>query len=230
MGAPTFSIMHPLNAKINGKPTLMDLDVGNGSAGVAIAGSAVGLPYSIVTNTKQMPAPAVGDFVRVTSPVKPAGLPVMECTTPPFIASGNAIEVQYFPSLVQHAVYRSSKFTSYINEPKFYENVNDLLKLGLFNENAKIVRNSQDLCITPGYLIKESNAQCDDPTNCKGTVLTGVQARIMKGSELVKIHQVGIQTELSGFQSEIRKEFYGYKQLSNSIPLSNQLTNKLNTN
>jgi len=223
---PTFGVIHPLTAKVNGKPTFIDLDVGEGTADLLVDGGLVGLPYSQVNPA--LPAPSRGDLVRIYSPITPITTPIAECIAPTYVGQGNVVDAPYFDPLIKHAIYRSGKFMSYINDDSFYSETNKLLSLGMFG--TVINKKNQELCFVPGYVIREASSQCDDPSSCKATLTTGALVRLMKGAELAKTISTGIQSEISGFQSATKKDFYGYKQLSNGIPLTTDLTNKLNLN
>lgn len=223
---PTFSVIHPLSAKVNGKGTVIDLEVGDGTSDLLVDGNSVGLPYSIVN--PDMPTPARGDVVRIYSPITTATTRIMECAAPMYIGQGNIADAPYFDSLIKHAVSKSSKFVTYVNNPQYYSDANRLLELGMFS--LKVERTNHNLCYLPGYVIREANLQCDDPSNCKASLTTGVLVRLMKGQDVVKTFSSGIQTDLTGFPSVAKKEFYGYKQLGSGIPLTNELTNKLNLN
>ena len=223
---PTFSVIHPLSAKANSKGTVIDLEVGEGTADLVVEGGAVGLPFSIINS--ELPKPSRGDWVRIYSPITTATTKVMECSAPLFVAQGNVADGRYFDSLIKHAMYRSTKFISYVNDAEFYSDTNKLLEQGMFA--LKLEKENQEMCFLPGYVIREVSSQCDDPSACKATLTTGVLVRLMRGVDVVKTFSSGIQTDLSGFPAAEKRKFYGYKQLGNGIPLVNELTNKLNLN
>lgn len=221
----SFSVIHSLSAKTNGKSAVIDLGVGEGGADLKIEGSSVGLPYSIIST--DLPAPSKGDSVRIyTPPASASSARIMECASPIFVGQGNVAEAPYFDPLIKHAVYRSSKFTSYVNDPAFYSEANKLLDRGMFA--LKVERKAQDLCFLPGYVIREGASRCEGNSVCTSTVTTGVLVRLMKGNDVVKNISAGIETELGGVPAVTKKEFYGYKQLSNGFPLLNDLTKNLN--
>ncbi len=222
----TFDVLHPLSAKVNGKTPMIDLDVSPGAAELAAEGNLVGLPYSALNPA--LPKPQRGDLIRLYSQATPGMTKVQDCSDATYIGKNNVIEVDYLTPLIRHAVYRSRKFSSYVGDPAFYADANQLLQQGLFS--LQLERPSIELCSQPGYAIREETVQCDDPQNCKATVAMGINVRMKKGAEFHKTFATGLQTEFSGFPSTSKRTFYGYKQLSNGLSMQSDLLNKLNQN
>jgi hypothetical protein len=112
---------------------------------------------------------------------------------------------------VQHTLYQSKKFASYIGAPAFYADANSLLEQGLFD--LRLQRPAHEICSQPGYAIREEALACADPQSCKTTVSIGVVARLKKGPEIIKTFSTGLRTEFSGVPAARKSTFYGYKQL-----------------
>jgi len=222
----TFDVLHPLSAKVNGKTPVMDLDVSPGAAELATDGELTGLPYSAANPA--LPKPQRGDLVRLYSQLTPGATKVQDCSDPTYIGKNNVVEVDYLTPLLRHAVYKSKKFASYIGDPAFYADANQLLKQGLFG--MQLEKPAVELCAQPGYAIREDALQCDDPQSCKATVSMGINMRLKKGADFHKTFSTGLQTEFSGFQLANKLTFYGYKELGNGLAMQADLLNKLNQN
>ncbi len=223
---PVFTVLHPLSTKANGKTSYVDLDIGEGVANLVVDAGLVGLPISITRS--DLPKPVRGDIVRISSPITAPATPILECAAPTFIAPNTVAEAPYFEPLIKHAMYRSTKYSTHINDDTFYSDTNYLLTQGMFD--LQIKKENSEMCFLPGYMIREVSSKCDDPLSCKATLTTGALVRLMKGADVTKSVSTVIQTDLSGFPDQSKKDFYGYKQLSNGITLMNDLTNKLNIN
>jgi hypothetical protein len=222
----TFDILHPLDASVRGKVPMLDIEAGNGSGNLEADGQLIGLPYS-ATNPA-LPQPQRGDLVRLYSQSVPGMTKVLDCDEPAYVGQNSIGDGAYLAPLVRHAVYRSKKFSSYVGDARFYSDANTLLRQGMFD--TQLQRPSIDICSQPGYLIREEALQCDNPQNCKATVLLGLVARLKKGSEIEKTFNAGLRTEFSGFPSASKNTFYGYKGLSNALSMQPDLLNKLNLN
>jgi hypothetical protein len=222
----TFHVLHPLSAKVRGQTAMIDLDVGTGAGGLVADGGLIGLPYSITNPV--LPKPQRGDFLRFYTQISSSSTRLQDCSESTYIGQTNFVEVDYLAPLIRHAVYKSKNFVSYIGDPAFYSDTNRLLQQGLFS--LQLARPSIELCLQPGYAIREETLQCQDPQNCKATVTMGIVARLKRGSEVQKSFTVGLRSEFTGFPSANKHSLYGYKQLRNSLTMQVDLMNKLNSN
>lgn len=218
----SFEVLHPLSAKVAGKPALLDLDVSGGSADAALEGELVGLPYSAVNPA--LPKPARGDIVRLQGQEQPGVTRVIDCDEGPYIGQNNAVEVAYPAALVRHVLYRSKKYASHIGDPAFYASANSLLRAGLFE--LQLQAPTIGLCSQPGYVIREETQQCEGGT-CKATVAMGLMARFKTGGEVTKTVSSGLRTEFGGLPQANTAGFYGYKQLGNGLSMQAELLKKL---
>ncbi|MCC2971176.1 hypothetical protein [Massilia sp. IC2-476] len=226
-GKVAFDILHPLDAKVGGKPALLDLEAGSGSGGAATDGELVGFPYAAVNPA--LPRPRSGDLLRLYTEVPPNATRVIDCDEPVYVGKDNLIDVGYFSPLARHAQYQSKKFASYVGDPKFYAQANSLLSLGLFD--TKLERPSVDVCSQPGYTVREVAApQCDGPQSCKVTVQTGMLVHLKKDSQVQKTFVSGLRTDFGGFPSSEKNAFYGYRGLENGLSMQADLINKMNSN
>jgi hypothetical protein len=222
----TFDILHPLSAKVRGKIAMIDLDVSPGVGDLVAEASLIGLPYS-VTNPV-LPKPQRGDVIRLYSQISSTATRLQDCNETTYIGQNNFVEVDYLAPLIRHAVYKSKKFISYVGDSAFYSDANRLLQQGLFSLQLELP--SFELCMQPGYAIREESVLCQDPQSCKATVSMGIVARLKKGGEVQKSFTSGLRSEFGGFQSDNKRTLYGYKQLSNSLTMQSDLINKLNSN
>lgn len=222
----TFDVLHPLSAKVRGKIAMLDLDISPGVGDLVAEASLIGLPYS-VTNPV-LPKPQRGDIIRLYSQISSSTTRLQDCNEITYIGQNNFVEVDYLAPLIRHAVYKSKKFISYVGDSAFYSDANRLLQQGLFG--LQLERPSFELCMQPGYAIREEAVQCQDPQSCKATVSMGIVARLKKGGEVQKSFTSGLRSEFGGFQSDNKRTLYGYKQLSNSLTMQSDLINKLNSN
>lgn len=230
-GMPTseklsFTVLHPLDAMVRGKPALLELETGAGAADLLAEGELLGLPYS-ATNPS-FPAPRRGDLVRLFAQAVPSVTRIVDCDEGPFIGQNNLVDAPYLAPLVRHALYQSKKFASHIGDPAFYATTNQLLGLGLFDLQVK--RPEIEVCSQPGYVIREDAAACESADNCKATITMGLVTRLKKGSEVYKSISAGLKTDYSGFPSANKSSYYGYKQLGNGLSMQSDLINKLNQN
>lgn len=223
----SFDVLHPLSVQIRGKTTVVDLDVNLGASEISEDGDLVGLPFS--TTNPGLPKPTRGDLIRMYSQSAPGVTNIKDCSDPIYIGQNNIIEVDYLAPLIRHAIYRSNKFTSYIGDAAFYSDANDLLRQGLFSLQLK-PPSEIELCSQPGYAIREEKVQCENPQNCKATVVMGMVARLKKGGEVQKTFTSGLRSEFGGFPSSGKNTFYGYKELSNGLSMQSELINKMNVN
>jgi hypothetical protein len=228
--APTeqlsFDLLHPLDAKVGGKPAMLDIDAGYGAGNLEANGDLVGLPYSAVNPA--MPKPRSGDLVRLYAQAVPGVSKIIDCDEAPYVGQNNIADGNYLVPLIQHTIYQSKKFASYVGAPRFYADANSLLRQGLFDLQLKPP--AHDVCSQPGYAIREESLACADPQNCKATVSIGVVARLKKGSDILKSFSTGLRTDFSGFPSASKSTFYGYKQLGNGLSMQAELLKKINLN
>lgn len=221
-----FDLLHPLDAKVNGKAALLDLEAGNGSGGLVAEGELIGFPYAAVNPA--LPRPRSGDLLRLYTEVPPNATRVVDCDEPVYVGQNNIADAGYFAPLVRHAFYQSKKFASYVGDAQFYVQTNTLLRLGMFD--TQVERPAIEVCSQPGYAVREEASQCDDPQNCKATVLAGIVVRLKKGGQVQKTYSSGLRTEFSGFPSLSKNAFYGYRELANGLSMQTDLINKLNSN
>lgn len=221
-----FDLLHPLDARVGGKPVLLDLEAGSGAGDMAVDGGLVGVPYAVVNPA--LPRPRKGDLLRLYTDVPPASTPIVDCDEGVFVAPNSAAAADYLAPLVRHAVYRSKKFASYVGDPGFYSDTNNLLAAGLFD--LRLERPAAQLCSQPGYMVREDGFTCDDPQNCKATITLGLVARLKRGTQVEKTISTGLRTDYTGVPAAGRNAFYGYKQLSNGLSMQADLINKLNLN
>jgi hypothetical protein len=219
----SFDVLHPLSAKVGGKPALLDLEVTPGNLDAAGEGDLVGLPYSAINPA--LPKPQRGDIVRLYGQQLPGVTPVTDCDEAPYIGQNNAVEVAWAAPLVRHALYQSKKYASHIGEAAFYDNANAMLKAGLFE--LQLQAPAAGLCSQPGYVIREEALQCEGKT-CKATVAMGMMARFKTGGEVQKTVTSGLRTEFGGLPQADKAGFYGYKQLGNGLSMQSDLLKKLN--
>ena len=222
----TFDLLHPLDAKVGGKSAMLDIDASYGAGGIEASGDLVGLPYSAVNPA--MPKPRSGDLMRLYAQSVPGVAKVIDCDEAPYIGQNSIADGNYLAPLIQHSFYQSKKFSTYIGAPRFYADANSLLTQGLFDLQLKQPAN--EVCIQPGYAIREESLACDDPLSCKATVSIGVVARLKKGTEILKSFSSGLRSDYSGFQSASKSTFYGYKQLGNGLSMQADLLKKINSN
>jgi hypothetical protein len=218
-----FDVLHPLSAKVGGKPALLDLEVSGGSADPAVEGELVGLAYS--APNPALPKPARGDIVRLHGEAAPGVTRVIDCNEGPYIGQNNAVEVAYLAPLVRHVVYQSRKYASHIGDPAFYDSANALLRAGLFD--LQLQAPAIGVCSQPGYVIREDALQCEG-ASCKATVAMGLMARFKTGAEVQKTVTSGLRTEFGGLPQADKAGFYGYKQLGNGLSMQPDLLKKLN--
>jgi hypothetical protein len=219
---PSFDVLHPLSAKVHGKPALLDLDVAGGSAAPVGEGALVGLSYS--ASNPGLPKPQRGDIVRVYDQQLPGVTPVVDCQEPVYVGQNNHAEAAYAAPLVRHALYRSRKHAGHVGDPAFYGDANGLLKAGMFS--LALQAPAIPLCVQPGYVIREDAAQCEGEA-CKATVTLGLMARFKNGAEVSKTVTSGLRTEFSGMPAASRAAFYGYKELGNGLTMQPDLLKKL---
>jgi hypothetical protein len=153
---------------------------------------------------------------------------IIDCDEAPYIGQNNIADGSYLAPLIQHTVYQSKKFSSYVGAPRFYADANSLLQQGLFDLQLKAP--AHEVCSQPGYAIREESLVCADPQSCKSTVSIGVVARLKKGAEIVKTFSTGLRTDFSGFPSANKSTFYGYKELGNGLSMQAELLKKINLN
>jgi hypothetical protein len=222
----TFDLLHPLDAQIGGKRAMLDIDAGHGSGNLETSGDLVGLPYSAANPA--MPKPRSGDLLRLYAQAVPGVTKIIECAEAPYIGQNNIADGNYLAPLVQHTLYQSKKFASYIGAQAFYDDANSLLGQGLFD--LRLERPAHAICSQPGYAIREEAAACADPQSCNATVSIGVVVRLKKGPEIIKTFSTGLRTEFSGFPAASKSTFYGYKQLGNGLSMQADLLKKINLN
>lgn len=221
-----FTVLHPLDAQVRGKPALLELETGGGAADLLTDGELMGLPYSAANPA--LPSPRRGDLVRLLEQAVPGVTRIVDCDEAPFIGKNNLVDAPYLAALVRHAQYQSKKFASHVGDPAFYDAANKLLEQGLFDMQLK--RPEFELCSQPGYVIREDAVACDNADSCKSTVTMGLVTRLKKGTEVYKSISAGLRTEFSGFPSANKSEYYGYKQLGNGLSMQSDFINKLNQN
>ena len=219
---PTFSVLHPLAARVHGKAALLDLEIGGGSAEPVGEGALVGLSYSAAN--PGLPKPQRGDIVRVFDQQQPGMTRVTDCQEPVYIGQNNAVQADYAAPLVRHALYRSRKFAGYVGDAAFYVDANSLLKQGMFD--LQLAAPVIGTCVQPGYVIREEAAQCEGDA-CKATVTMGLVARFKNGAEITKTVTAGLRTEFSGMPPGEKAAFYGYKELGNGLSMQPDLLKKL---
>lgn len=200
-GKLSFDVLHPLSARVGGKPALLDLEVTGGSLEAAEEGELVGLPYSALNPA--LPKPQRGDIVRLYGQGLPGVTPVIDCNEGPYIGQNNAVEVAWAAPLVRHALYRSTKYASHIGEARFYDDANRLLKAGLFEQQLQAP--AIGMCSQPGYVIREDALQCEGGA-CKATVAMGMMARFKSGAEVRKTVTSGLRTEFGDSQKPTRRD------------------------
>ncbi len=221
-GRPSFNVLHPLSAKVHGRPALIDLDVAGGSAEPVADGTLVGLSYSAANPA--LPKPQRGDIVRITNLALPGVTPVVDCAEPVYVGQNNVAEAAYAAPLVRHALYRARKFAGHVGDPGFYLDANLLLNAGMFRE--QLAAPAIPLCVQPGYVIREDAAQCEGEA-CKATVTMGLVARFKQGGELTKTVSAGLRTEFSGMPASSKAAYYGYKELGGGLSMQPDLLKKL---
>ncbi|SFB89973.1 hypothetical protein [Massilia yuzhufengensis] len=219
---PSFDVLHPLAARVHGKPALVDLDVAGGSLEPVGEGALVGLSYS-ATNPA-LPKPQRGDIVRVYDQQLPGVTRVVDCQDASYVGQNNVLDVAYAAPLVRHALYRSRKHAGHLGDPAFYSDANLLLKAGMFD--AVLAPPAIPLCVQPGYVIREDAAQCEGEA-CKATVTMALVARFKSGGEVTKTVTSGLRTEFSGMPASSKAAYYGYKELGNGLSMQPDLLKKL---
>lgn len=222
----TFDVLHPLSAMVHGKNAMLNLDVSPGAGELIADGELIGLPYS--ASNPALPTPRRGDLARIYSSSTPGMTKVRDCAEPPHIGQNNIAEVNYLAPLIRHTVYQSSKFSSHIGDPAFYNDANLLLQQGLFD--LQLAAPTIPLCVQPGYVIREEPAQCEGELNCRAAVTMGLQVRLRSNDAVQKSFSTGLRSEFSGFAAAGKHAFYAYKQLSNGLVMQADLKNKLNSN
>jgi len=218
---PSFTVLHPLSAKVAGKPALLELDVGAGSADPVGDGALVGLSYSAANPA--LPTPQRGDIVRLYGEQLAGVTRVTDCQEPDYVGQNNVAEAAYAGPLVRHALYRSRKYAGHIGDPAFYDSANALLRSGLFD--LQLQAPAIGVCVQPGYVIREEAAQCEGAA-CRATVMLGLQARFKSGGEVHKTVASGLRTEFSGVPAQGKAAFYGYKELGNGLSMQPELLKK----
>lgn len=221
-----FALLHPLDARVNGKTALVDLDAGGGSGAPVAEGALVGFPYAAVNPA--LPRPRSGDLLRLYSEVPPNATRVVDCDEAAYIGQNNVADAPYLAPLVRHAFYQSKKFASYVGDPAFYADTNALLHAGLFE--LSVERPAAEVCSQPGYAVREEALQCADPQSCKATVSIGIVARLKKDGQVQKTYTAGLRSEFAGFPAQDRNAFYSYRELANGLSMQADLINKLNSN
>lgn len=222
---PSFNVLHPLSAKVHGKPALLDLDVSGGSAEPVGDGALVGLSYA--STNPALPKPQRGDIVRITDLALPGVTRVVDCAEPVYVGQNNVAEAEYAAPLVRHALYRSRKFAGHVGDPGFYRDANLLLKAGMFRE--QLAEPGIGTCVQPGYVIREDAAQCEGAGGqgaCKATVTMGLVARFKQGGEVTRTVSSGLRTEFSGMPASSKAAYYGYKELGNGLSMQPDLLKK----
>lgn len=222
----TFDVLHPLDAKVGGKRAMLDIDASYGAGNLEANGELVGLPYSAANPA--MPKPHSGDLVRLYAQAVPGVTKIIDCDEAPYIGQNNIADGNYLVPLIQHTLYQSKKFSSYVGAPRFYADANSLLQQGLFDLQLKAP--AHEVCSQPGYAIREDSLVCADPQSCKATVSIGMVARLKKGTEILKSFSTGLRTDFSGFPAANKSTFYGYKQLGNGLSMQAELLKKINLN
>jgi hypothetical protein len=221
-----FNILHPLDAKVNGKAVLLDLDAGAGSGNPATEGELVGLPYAAVNPA--LPRPRSGDLVRLFTQAPPGTTRVVDCDEPVFVGQNNAAEAGYLGTIARHALYQSKKFAAYVGDPAFYKQTNILLDYAKYDIRVEPPR--AEVCSQPGYAVREESSQCDGAQSCKAAVIAGMVMRLKKDGQVQKTYSTGMRTEFSGFPALSKNAFYGYRELENGLSMQTDLINKLNSN
>jgi hypothetical protein len=222
----TFDLLHPLDAKVEGKSVLLDLETASGPGALVADGDLVGFPYAAVNPA--LPHPRSGDLLRLYSEVPPNAARVTDCDEAMYVGQNNVADADYLAPVVRHALYQSRKFAAYVGDQEFYANTNALLSEGLYD--LRLERPAGEVCSQPGYVVREEALQCEGPQNCKATVAMGIVARIKKDGQLQKTYSSGLRTEFSGFPSLNKIAFYGYRELANGLSMQADLINKLNSN
>lgn len=219
---PSFDVLHPLSARVHGKPALLDLDVAGGSLAPIGEGALVGLAYS--ANNPGLPKPQRGDILRVYDQQLPGVTAVVDCAEAVYVGQNSVADAAYAAPLVRHALYRSRKHAGHLGDPAFYSDANLLLKAGMFD--TELQAPSIPVCVQPGYVIREEAASCEGEA-CKATVTLGLVARFKSGGEVTKTVTSGLRTEFSGMPAASKAAYYGYKELGNGLAMQPDLLKKL---
>jgi hypothetical protein len=221
-----FDLLHPLDAKANGKPVLLDLEASGGAGVPVMDGDLAGFPYAIVNPA--LPRPRNGDLLRLYSDVPLNTTRVIDCDEAVYVGQNNVAEAGYLAPMVRHALYQSKRYAAFVGDQAFYADTNAMLSQGLYDVHLE--RPAGEICIQPGYAVREEALQCEDPQNCKATVAIGIVARVKKDGQLAKTYSSGLRSEFSGFPSLNKNAFYGYRELANGLSMQADLINKLNSN
>lgn len=209
---PSYEILRPLSAKVNGKPTYMRVAVDQGGNGPVAAGKGTVISYSKIEMS-----PVGGDILRMMNMPRPGQERILECETN--FKGKASITAEYLRSLVKHASYKSAKFQPVLSDQSFYDTANDLLKNGFFKLRIAPKR-FNGKCLKSGYTVEPQPEACrDDKCSTKG--LVAATLIVEENGERIANYVQGETVDMQGFAKRETDNFVGfsaYESVLNGMP------------